>query len=51
LDEKDDLLAGRLSRSRRDESVITLSYIVNHFLTARESLVEYGELARRTFLC
>jgi hypothetical protein len=47
LDQKDDLLAGRTPRAKMDET--TVAELVNRFLTAKESLVESGELQRRTW--
>lgn len=47
LDQKDDLLAGRTPRST--PAGLTVADLVNRFLTAKESLVETGELQRRTW--
>jgi integrase len=48
LDEKDDLLAGRIPRKTPAEGV-TVKDLVNHFLTLKQSMVEAGELMPRTF--
>lgn len=47
LDQRDDLLAGRTPREKGDG--LTVRLLVNTFLTSKESLVESGELASRTF--
>nr|MBA3482961.1 tyrosine-type recombinase/integrase [Pirellulales bacterium] len=47
LEQKDDLLAGRAPRTNDDG--LTVVALVNRFLTAKESLVETGELQRRTW--
>ncbi len=47
LEQKDDLLAGRTPRATRDG--LTVRDLVNHFLTAKKSLLGNGELTERTF--
>ena len=47
LDQKDDLLAGRVPRTSGD--ALTVADMVNRFLTAKEQLVETGEIQRRTW--
>ena len=47
LDVKDDLLAGRTPS--RTPDAFTVRDAVNHFLTAKQRLVESGELSSRTF--
>lgn len=47
LDDKDDLLAGRTPRSRRDS--LTIEDLCNRFLAAKEAAVDSGELARATW--
>jgi integrase len=58
LDEKDDLLAGRTPRVKSDGLLIgdppsdpeSATGLVNLFLTAKQKLVETGEISQRTFL-
>ncbi|MGQ0634221.1 MAG: tyrosine-type recombinase/integrase [Planctomycetaceae bacterium] len=47
LDQKDDLLAGRIPRSK--SGGFTLADLCNEFLTAKKMLVDSGELSPRTF--
>lgn len=47
LDKKDDLLAGRTPRTGAND--IEVAELVNRFLSAKEALVETGELQRRTW--
>ena len=47
LDQKDDLLAGRTPGPKGDGP--SLRDLVNHYLTHKQSLVDSGELAPRTF--
>ena len=47
LDQKDDLLAGRSPRSSDDG--LTVAALVNRFLTAKQAMVETGELQQRTW--
>jgi len=47
LDEKDDLLAGRVPRVRNDG--LTVRDLANHFLTAKINRRDAGEIAPRTF--
>lgn len=47
LDEKDDLLAGRLPRAKCEE--LTVAALCNHFLAYKEQLRDSGELTPRTF--
>jgi integrase len=49
LDQKEELLAGRTPRSAADSDGLTVADVVNAFLTAKGSLVETGELQRRTW--
>jgi integrase len=50
LDQKDDLLAGRVPRARQATTEgPVLADLVNSFLTAKESLRDNGELAPRTY--
>ena len=49
LDEKDDMLAGRISRARRAESGPTLRELVNKFLTAKAALRDAGKLSNHTW--
>ncbi|TWT66919.1 site-specific tyrosine recombinase XerD [Posidoniimonas polymericola] len=48
LDQRDDLYAGRKPRERNPDGV-TLRELCNALLTAKEQLVESGELTRRHF--
>jgi len=48
LDEKDDLLAGRTPRSRRNAS-LTVTDLCDRFLVYKDELLQAGELAERTF--
>lgn len=47
LRQKDDLHAGR--KSRVDPSAITVKDVANDFLTAKQALIETGELSPRTW--
>ena len=47
LEQRDDLLAGRTPRVKCDG--LTVRDLVNRFLTAKQSLVDTGELTPRTF--
>lgn len=47
LEVKDDLLAGREPRSQTDG--LTIATVCNHFLTHKQSLMDVGDLAPRTF--
>ena len=47
VDEKDELLAGRTPRTRRED--IRLRELLNRFLSLKQSRLEAGELAERTF--
>jgi len=49
LDEKDDLLAGRVPRAKGDAGVVDLHTVVNKFLTWKETAVENGELSQIMF--
>ena len=40
LDEKDDLLAGRVPRTKREG--LTIKHLLNHFLTAKQARVRFG---------
>jgi integrase len=46
-EQKDDLFAGRVPRSKRDE--LTVAELANRFLASKEALVETGELKQRTW--
>jgi integrase len=46
-DQKDDLLAGRTPRHTREG--VTVRDLANHFLTAKQHLVDSGELVQRTW--
>jgi integrase len=47
LDQKDDLLAGRTPRANRDG--LTVGYLCNHFLTAKEQQRDAGDITPRSF--
>ncbi|MBN2291807.1 MAG: site-specific integrase [Pirellulales bacterium] len=47
LDEKDDLLAGRTPRKKREG--LTVADLVNHYLTTKERMRDNGEIAKRTY--
>jgi integrase len=47
LDEKDDLHAGRRPRARAGD--VLVRDVLNHFLTAKQRLVDAGEIAARTW--
>lgn len=47
LEQKDDLLAGRVPRDRKGE--LRIVDLVNAFLTAKTRLLESGEIVQRTF--
>jgi len=47
LDQKDDLYAGRKPRQAKEG--LTLRDLLNRFLTAKQSLVDTGEIVPRTF--
>ncbi|MSQ94593.1 MAG: site-specific integrase [Gemmataceae bacterium] len=49
LDEKDDLLAGRVPRSRHLDDAPALRDLVNQFLTTKSALRENGELSIHTW--
>ena len=49
LDEKDDLLAGRVPRSRHPDDTQTLRELANQFLATKESLRDNGELSPYTW--
>jgi integrase len=49
LDEKDDLLAGRVPRSRRTTDAPTLRDLCNQFLTTKRHLVDTHELSIYSF--
>ncbi len=46
LDEKDDLLAGRVPRAKREG--LTVKYLLNHFLTAKQARVDSDEILSQT---
>ena len=48
LEQKDDLLAGRIPRVQADG--LTIEKLVNRFLNDKKALVEQGELSSRTWL-
>jgi integrase len=48
LDEKDDLLAGRVPRRAKPDE-LTVKELVNRFLTSKQQLVDTGEMANRTW--
>ena len=48
LDQKDDLLAGRDPRAKKDDE-LTVAGLCNEFLTHKEQLRDNGELSVRTF--
>lgn len=50
VDEKDNILAGRVHRGKTDPVGETLGYLVNKFLTSKKSLLASGELSNRTYL-
>lgn len=47
LEQKDDLLAGRVPREKRDGT--TIKYLLNHFLTAKQALVDSGEILSQSW--
>ncbi|NLS94145.1 MAG: phage integrase family protein [Planctomycetaceae bacterium] len=49
LDQKEDLLAGRVPRAKSDADELTLEVLVNEYLAAKQSDVEAGEYSSRTF--
>lgn len=49
LDEKDDLLAGRVPRACQKDDVWTLRDLVNRFLTTKTMLRDNGELSPFTW--
>src|SRR5262249_18501844 len=49
LEQKDDLHAGRVPRSRQDQDSVTIADLVNHFLTAKQEKLEAGRLSPHTF--
>src|ERR1043165_5824692 len=49
LEEKDDLLAGRVPRSRHPDDTPTLCDLVNAFLTTKKTLLDAGELSKWTW--
>ena len=49
LDQRDDLYAGRIPRTRRVERVPTVADLLDQFLTDKQRLVDCGELAPRTW--
>jgi integrase len=49
LDEKDDLLAGRIPCSRLAEDIVTLRKLCNAFLTTKVKLRDSGELSVHTW--
>lgn len=49
LDDKDDILAGRIPRRKRDADALTLENLVNKYLATKKGEVESGEIAERTF--
>jgi integrase len=49
LEEKDDLLAGRVPRGRVSKTGVSLRDLVNRFLTTKKLLWESGELSIHTF--
>jgi hypothetical protein len=48
LDQKDDLLAGRVPRAS-DAGRLTVRDMVNRFLTTKQNLVDSGELSSRSW--
>ena len=48
LDQKDDLLAGRVPTSGH---CLTIRELANHFLASKRRLVDSGELEERTWEC
>jgi integrase len=49
LEQKDDLLAGRVPRKQSDPDGLTLGGLVNQFLARKKELVDAGELSPRTW--
>lgn len=47
LEEKDDLLAGRVPRAKREG--LTIKYLLNHFLTAKLARVDSGEILSQSW--
>ena len=48
LDQRDDLMAGRIPRVQRDG--LSVAELCNHYLEAKDHLVSTGELTYRTFV-
>jgi integrase len=48
-DQKDDLLAGRSPRAKGSGGGLAVRDLVNHFLTAKQQLMQSGELTSRSF--
>src|SRR4051794_31138941 len=48
LEQKDDLHAGRTPRT--DTGELTVKQLANHFLSAKQALVDTGELSPRTWV-
>lgn len=46
-DEKDDLLAGRAPRAKREG--LTIKFLLNHFLTAKQARVDSGEILSQSW--
>jgi integrase len=49
LDQKDDLLVGRVPRAKSDQDALTVGDLCNQFLADKGSLRDNGELSPRTF--
>ena len=47
LEQKDDLLAGRVPRIKREG--LTIKFLLNHFLTAKQARVDSGEILSQTW--
>jgi integrase len=49
LDQKDDLLSGRVPRSKTDKNALTLETLVNRYLATKKGQVETAEIAEVSF--